>query len=555
MLIPAAGVVTAENVGPRGTDPDAPPPVQHRSLHGPVTAALAVGLAFGLWFAQVPDFPGRRFGVLGLSAMSLYGVAVFAFALWPHPLTAVINHPPADPAERLRALERGLRAFRIGNGVTVALARHELMQLHKAGTRYEEVIAQGRAMLRMRGFTHSFESQVHMEMSVCFDFLGRAEEAEAERVEAEDCLDDRPEDALGWYVQGKLLDARLLYAEAAESYEKALETYPPENVDVREDLWIRLTLAAFHAGRTGETARRANEAIASGVAGFRLLSAHRMAGIAEAQMGDLDGAMTHRRRAYELAAGSGDAKSASDCLAAVADLHRMRGQMDEAEAVCLEAEALCPGGAREAFAVHAMMARNRGDFEAGLAWMEHAERVGVAEVATIERRMRAVFRSRTAIYKAELGRHDAAREDLEVATAELASDPKLGLMCEAARVRLLALAGRREEAREQAASVLGRLDGLPDDRATRMDVLDQVGRAQLEAGDLEGAERCWRAFLDLSCFPMAGPVGWYHLGECRRRSGDLAGAAEAFGRAAGSGIDSHFARLAARALGGGQTPA
>ena len=46
------------------------------------------------------------------------------------------------------------------------------MGLYKVQKRYEDAIEQGRLILRLMCSSDSFESEVHLEMAVCFDFLG-----------------------------------------------------------------------------------------------------------------------------------------------------------------------------------------------------------------------------------------------------------------------------------------------------------------------------------------------------------------------------------------------
>ena len=187
----------------------------------------------------------------------------------------------------------------------------------------------------------------------------------------------------------------------------------PGNVALRDDLLIRLVLATYNGGRIDQAGGWADRAIAAGMTGTGLPAAHRMAGIARYDAGALVEADAHLRRAYELAAEAGDARATSDCLASLADLHRVRGDLARAEAACLEAEALCPDRARDAVAVHAVVLRNRGAFPEALARMEHAARIGPLRGETLERRMQAVFRSWTSLYKAELGRLDEATADLD----------------------------------------------------------------------------------------------------------------------------------------------
>jgi tetratricopeptide (TPR) repeat protein len=176
--------------------------------------------------------------------------------------------------------------------------------------------------------------------------------------------------------------------------------------------------------------------------------------------------------------------------------------------------------------------------------MEQASRVGVRASSFFEGRMQAVLRKEMAGYKAELGRLDAAWEDLAQATSELGTDPKLVLPCEATWGWLLALRGEREASARRSEMVLHGLDEQPLDASTHLDCLDLVGRALMASGEFERARRCWERFLAITHPPIAEPLGRYYLGECRRNLGDLDGAREEFHRATAPGIDSHPARLA-----------
>ena len=54
-------------------------------------------------------------------------------------------------------------------------------------------------------------------------------------------------------------------------------------------------------------------------------------------------------------------------------VYRLRGELQKAEDVSLEAESLCPASARTAIIVHAIVLRTRGRFDEALARMEQGE--------------------------------------------------------------------------------------------------------------------------------------------------------------------------------------
>ena len=176
--------------------------------------------------------------------------------------------------------------------------------------------------------------------------------------------------------------------------------------------------------------------------------------------------------------------------------------------------------------------------------MEQASQVGGMAMAANEKRMQAALKLRMATYRAELGRVDEAWEELSAASAEIGSDPKLTVPCEAAWSLLLALRGDREAAVRRTELVLQAFDERPRDYSMQLDCLDLMGRAMLAANEVELAQRYWERYLATPSPPVAKPTGHYHLGECRWRLNDPAGAELEFHRAATMGIDSQHARLA-----------
>ncbi len=422
------------------------------------------------------------------------------------------------------------------------------MGLYKVRKRYEDAIEQGRSILRLMCMSDSFEAEVHLEIAICFDFLGRPDEAEAERQEAAECLESGPEDYFGWLARGKLFDKLNRYEEAATAYERALELSLTDDTASRENLLICMVHATFAAGRPDETLRWAEAAIAQCTSETRLYNAHRMAGIAAANLGRLEEAEQYRLRAYNMALEGGDAKKISDSLALLAHLHCLRGDLDKAETLCLKAESLGPDSTRMVLLTFAGVLRARGQIAEALEGLEEACHCGVMASSYSERRMQAAFRLWMAIYKLELGRLAEASSDLREAEDELLAVPKLGRVCEAARVRVLAHQGARDEAVQRAESLLGRLDEREINSSTRLECLDLLGRALFEIGDYERAERFWYHFLSRTSPPIAEPTGHYFLGECRWNRGDPIGARDHFQLATAPGIDSLHARLSEQRL-------
>ena len=126
----------------------------------------------------------------------------------------------------------------------------------------------------------------------------------------------------------------------------------------RDELLVRLVLASFNAGRPDVTIAWAKRAIAEGVAENQLYQVHRLAGVACSNQGRLDEAQQHHQHAYEIALGQDDTKKIVDCLSTLAEVHRLRGELDCAEALCLKAESLGPATARTAIMIHALVLEN-----------------------------------------------------------------------------------------------------------------------------------------------------------------------------------------------------
>jgi tetratricopeptide (TPR) repeat protein len=465
-----------------------------------------------------------------------------------NPLKAVLAQLPENTDEKIAALEDGLARCNPYDVRTNSVARYRLMELYKVRKRYQDAVDQGRSILAMKGVNRELEDEVRVEIAICLDFLGRIDEAAMERMAVADDTDDRPQGFLGWRARGKALEKQLRYEPAIEAYEKAFELAHSVDKVARDELMVRLVLGSFNAGRPEVTMVWAERAIAEGVAEHKLYQVHRLAGLACSNQGRLDEAQHHHQQAYELALRQEDTGKIVDCLATLAEVHRLRGELDSAAALCLKAESLGPATARMAIMVHALVLKMQGQIKEALARMDQASQVGGMAMAASERRMQAALKLRMATYRAELGRLDEAWEELSSASADIGSDPKLTVPCEAAWSLLLALRGDREAAVRRTELVMQAFDERPGDYSMQLDCLDLMGRAMLAANEVELAQRYWEQYLAIPSPPVAKPIGHYHLGECRWRLNDAAGAEMEFHRAATTGIDSQYARLAQERL-------
>jgi tetratricopeptide (TPR) repeat protein len=523
---------------------------------------MLIAGVFAIVFGVLSTRPEES--LFGLTLLIAIGCVWFVVRmLRVNPLKVVLAQLPENTDEKIAALEDGLARCNRYDVSTNSLARYRLMELYKVRKRYQDAIDQCKSILAMKGVNHELEDEVRVEIAVCLDFLGRSDEAAMERMTVTGETDDRPDGFLGWRARGKALEKQHRNDEAIEAYEKAFELASFVDKAGRDELFVRLVLTSFNAGKPDVTLAWAERAIAAGVAENQLYQVHRMAGVACSNLGRLEDAQQHHQRSYELALRQGDSAKIVDCLATLAEVHRLRGELDSAEALCVKAESLAPATARAAIMVHAIVLKTRGQIDEAVARMRHASQVGGLAMASNEQRIQAALKLRIAIYRAELGRVDEAWEELSAASAEIGSDPKLTVPCEAAWSFLLALRSDREAAVRRTELVLKAFDERPDDRSIQLDCLDLMGRATLAAGEVELAQRYWERYLAIPPPPVGRPTGHYHLGECRWRLNDPAGAELEFHRAATMGIDSQHARLAqarlreflkAGAKGNGGTP-
>jgi len=518
--------------------------LRFKIIHFMIVSAF-LALIFAILRTKFRQWAGLGPGIFAIYILCIASWVIYG-ALKNNALQALLAHPPENEDEFIDRLEKELATNAPQSLTTTAIARFRLMQLYKVRKQYAMAIEHGRTIIKFRGLTHASESKVHLELAICLDFLGQGADAEAHRRAADDCLDNRPEDALGWMVQGELYDKQKRFAEAAGAYERALDSYPSEDKAVHDQLLVRLTLSTFNAGRPDESIKWAQRAIAGPVRPELLYTAHRMAGVAASNLARLDESHYHRQRTYELALDGGDSKKISDCLASLADIRRLRGDLDQAWSLCQQAETLSPESSRQAVLVQAMILRARGRSGEAAQRMEQALSGGALASVYHERRSQAFLKIWLAVFKAEADRLDEAWPDLRHAIAELGDDPILGLICEAASVRLLAHQGERDEVLRRAEELLSRIDALLPDLNTRRDVLDLLARALFQVGDYERSERCWERFLAATPHPIGEPPAYYYIGECRWHRNDPAGALDAFRRATAPGIDAHFAHLAER---------
>jgi tetratricopeptide (TPR) repeat protein len=486
--------------------------------------------------------------LLVLILIALAALAPFALTFLPNSLEYVLRNPPSGLDEHIAALERALISRSLLKIGPLSTARFKLMQLHKRRKSYETAIAHAREVLARYWNTHSFQSQIHLEIAECLDSLGRDDESKAEIRLAADCLDLPPADALGWLIQGRIFAAKDRHELAIDAYERALKLPSFERQKIRRESQFLLTVACLRVGRLREAIDWADSSMKHEESSSRVSSLSRLAALACSRLGRLSEQENYLRRAHELAVQANDKKEIADSLAMLAELERSQGNLTKAEAICLEAESLAPEMAREAFLIHSHVCRNQGRTEEAVEKLTQAGKVAVLQISSAERRVQAIFKLNIATYRVDLGQIEQASDDLRQAQLELERDPRLVAIGDAVNLRLIAIQGARADTVSRSEELLHRLDGRSLGIPGRSQCLVLIGRALMDVGEHTRAIQCFDGVVAETSHRINQPVGHYYRGECRRQLGDLPNALEDFTRATSFGVDSHHARLAEQRL-------
>jgi tetratricopeptide (TPR) repeat protein len=430
----------------------------------------------------------------------------------------------------------------LGESVRVK-ARHDLMRLSHMEGLHEQAATQGFAILAQRGLSPRLEAEIRGRLADALEGLGRFDEAEDQRRLAESDVKGADRDP-AWYVtRGRQLEADRDHAGACRVYEEGLGVAPPGRHPARRLLTMHLANALFMAGRLEDSARRAEEAVDLSEDAEHRLRAHRQAGASFADLGRLDEAEYHKRRAAELAATLGDPRRLADCLGDLAGVLRKRGRLAEALAAC-ERAAAAARNTRHLETVRYEVLLSWGCFDEALAAINRAAGLDPLPTPRRESMIQGLFAFARAWILMEQRRLDEVGAHLDSAAAALRGDAKTTLWCDAAAVNLAALQGSRDEALAALDRVHARLPEFAQDRNTLSSVLGNLGRAALALGEYGRALDSWRLYLDLPPLPVDLPTAHYHLGECHRGVGDEASAVASYRAAVASGLDTHYARLA-----------
>lgn len=404
--------------------------------------------------------------------------------------------------------------------------------------------------------------------------LGQAEEAAAERELAANIAESNTGDPMALMAKGDLLKRDHRYDEACATYEHALRLLaplpaepllspaPPPSGVSRSYLMAKLALAHYEASRPAKTVIWAGASLVNFPNETIRLIMHRMCGVGYSDLGDLAKAETHYIHVLKLAAAGGKPSEIAQSLTSLASVQRKRGLLEQAIETARKATAVFAHPGRGGLLAEAECLRDLGRFEEARTVVASMKQGPRYDRPDVEQRTQVICSLTLAWIEENDDRPDAALAALQDAWANLGvvrgafpvpplpewGADKLVLYCDSTAVRVYALLGQIENARQMQASVETRLKGLTQDRASRLGVYSELAPAALALGDYAQCQRWWQKYLD--CQPdIIGQIkAHYGSGEAFTKTGEIQAAVEAYTQAASLSIDSFHARRAQERL-------
>ena len=238
---------------------------------------------------------------LGGAAVLLAVLAPILLPLFPNSPDSMLLHLPDDPDDRIATLERLVaRPIWLGSGAKRSV-RVKLVQLYQGARALRDAVDLGRETLARFRMSHSLESLLRLEVSICLDHLHRDSEARAQLQRLVDGLDGLPADALGWLVRGRLCDRLARHDEAIAAYERILKMPLFERKPVQNEARRRLAEACVNAGHPKEAIQWAELALLHEASRSSRFILHQTAAKAYATLGQADRNEGHNRQAREIA--------------------------------------------------------------------------------------------------------------------------------------------------------------------------------------------------------------------------------------------------------------
>lgn len=427
------------------------------------------------------------------------------------------------------------------------LARYLLGVNDQVSRRFEDAAANFRAVLDVpnQPLIPGFESDVRQRLADTLDALGLDAEAAAERKLATAALSGDTETPLTLLSRGNLLERQHRYDEAAAAYERALVLSPPLTREARATTMMKLALAMFNAGRPAETVHWAEEVMEFAPGSPMAPIARRMAALGCGNLGRLEDAERHARAAFETATSD---ENRAQALALLGEYVLRSGDLDEAERLAREAEAILPGEKRLPTIVIGQAQKARGQLDEAVRALEKARSIVEGHIPAMHRRGSAAITNELAAIHAELGQADQALAAVAEAESEIVGDIKLTAVFDATAALVHALLGEVEPARSRIeAAERARLE-VSQDAGTQRGVLSLIGRAALLIDEPELAEASLEAFREHGIDPLLQAFYWYHLATARRQLGDDRAGKEFDLKAASFDFGTRWERLARERL-------
>ncbi len=214
-----------------------------------------------------------------------------------------------------------------------------------------------------------------------------------------------------------------------------------------------------------------------------------------------------------------------------------------------EAEAMIPGQKRMPWIIIGLVERERGRLEQAIKALEHANTIAVGHIPSLNQRASTAVEKDLAVLHAEVGHGDVARAIINRIEPGFVSDPKRMVTFDASAAAVHAFLHEREPGLARIAAAEAGLLQVPDDGTARRATLSLLARAALQFDQPERTSLFSTPTSSLNPNPLYLTYAYYHLAECRRRLGDVAGGQALDRKAASAGIDNRWERHARERLG------
>jgi tetratricopeptide (TPR) repeat protein len=494
--------------------------------------------------------------------LGLFGLPVLAYLHDIHYFGRQVERGAAlsDAGKRAEAIAllEGVTRKRAFLGPPLKVAAHYILgRLYHLEGRYAEAAGQiesALACLPEQGRDAGLEAECYLTLYETRLAMGDAEGAADTLRRAEAAAEIEPSAAVApamWREsRGKLRELRGKHSEAAVEFRAALEA-TPENMPplARVTTVLRIAIACYNAARYRESVDACQQAIDLNASADMTVLALNQAVVSAAALNEMNRAGEYLERLEALSRAQGSHTGAL----ARANLQFLRGELDAALETVAGLEIAKVEDRNVARGVRYEVAMARGEYDVAVAVINESLGDEHNPFPTLQRRSDATMQ--WALARAYLGLNDPERaaRAAETALATLRDDeifaPYLTvLLLEADARRDPTAPGLRErlaELEKTAGYQQAERDGEP---TAARDLREAIGRAAYACGEWGTALTNLRVALAAGVRPVGVARARFAEGECLHRLGRDEEAREAWHRAAETGLDTHYARLARRRL-------